>query len=120
MSKNDMGGELSLMNTEQMFTAAEVDDTLQTGTGTNEQMSIYPNPVQDVFTVQYTLPHSSDNVRVELLSMDGHSIATLWNAPQPAGVQRITASAIELPRGVYVCRVVSRTAQMLVKVNVVR
>jgi hypothetical protein len=115
MSKNDGGSEVSAENT--FITAAST----QENTAINgEQMSVYPNPVRDAFTIQYTLPHSSDNVRVELLSLDGRSIATLWNAPQNAGTQSISASASELSRGVYLCRMVNGTAQMLVKVNVVR
>lgn len=53
----------------------------------NSQVKVYPNPVENHFTIDYYL-HADSDVRFELYDNTGKKIATLLNGPKKAGAHK--------------------------------
>jgi hypothetical protein len=63
-------------------------------------MEVYPNPFNPSTTVHYALGEKSD-VRIEVMSMDGKTVAVLCNQVQEAGDYRTPFNGSNLTSGTY-------------------
>lgn len=84
------------------------------------KLSVYPNPVISKSTVSYTLS-SSEEVMVDLVSIDGTVISRLYKGVKPAGkhtlvVGRDLAGKDNLNSGVYMIMVKTSRGQNAVKI----
>jgi Zn-dependent metalloprotease len=77
----------------------------------------YPNPFADRTTIRYALPAPTD-VHLDVYNLLGQRVATLVDAPQPAGTHTATLHADGLASGVYLLRLraggTHRTARIIV------
>jgi hypothetical protein len=67
--------------------------------------SVYPNPVTATSVLEYTLPNSTERVRIQVLNTLGQVVATLLDSPQQAGKQRVNLDAAALSSGAYFYRI---------------
>lgn len=75
------------------------------------QHAIFPNPFNNVATLEYTLPVDS-KVKVVVYNSLGQEVTTLLEATQQAGVQKITLNSSQLNgSGSYFYRIVAEGAQ---------
>jgi len=85
-----------------------IDDNVATGITTIETVSgvsIYPNPVKNVATIEYNLAQSS-NVTISIIDYSGKVINTT-SVNSYKGNNTVTLSTSELNSGVYFARIVS-------------
>jgi hypothetical protein len=83
-----------------------------------------PNPFNITTTIRYDLPEMSD-VKVDIFNLQGRRVATLVDEVQVAGYKQLSwtgknKSDIDLPSGVYVCRLQSQgleTGETFVRSN---
>ena len=93
-------------NTNKSYTAAYKENLEINSSVVNqsavENTSIYPNPFNDKFTVDYELS-SPSGVLIELYNIEGKKIATLLNENQEAGIYNpeFNAEILNLKQGVY-------------------
>jgi hypothetical protein len=66
----------------------------------------YPNPFNPATTIRYSLDKSGP-AKVQVFSLTGQLIATLYDGVQPAGAQTLTFDASALASGVYMVRLES-------------
>lgn len=64
------------------------------------QLSVYPNPVSSLATIQFFLT-GSDEIKIELLDMQGRKIKTIAEGNFEAGNHQLNFSAANLTAGVY-------------------
>ena len=64
----------------------------------------YPNPFNPSTKIEYSIPQLS-NVVIKAFDILGNEIETLVNAQKPAGTDKITWYAENLPSGVYFYRI---------------
>lgn len=80
--------------------------------------SIYPNPVSDKSTIQFTLDKAS-NIVVSVYNATGSKVAEIADAQYPAGENKISFNASSLPKGLYFIRIDTgfshSAAKMIVK-----
>lgn len=72
----------------------------------NTSMNIFPNPAADQTRVQFELPHSS-HVYMSLYCASGKQMSALIDADFEAGYHSININALQLPKGIYLVRMVS-------------
>jgi len=72
----------------------------------NSLKHIYPNPFDNMFSVQYTVQAGMDET-IEIVVMDiaGKRIQTLLNEKQAPGEYKIDCNASEWPSGIYFLRI---------------
>ena len=63
----------------------------------------YPNPFNPVTTIEYALP-ATDHVRLVVYDLAGHEVAVLVDEVKPAGNHTVRFDAVDMPSGLYVCR----------------
>jgi len=63
-----------------------------------------PNPFEDATTIEFTLREASSRVRLDVLDVAGRRVASLLEAPRPAGSHRVRWSPEGVPAGVYFLR----------------
>ena len=63
----------------------------------------YPNPFNPSTVISYELPKAS-HVTLKVYNVLGREVAVLVNEHKPAGVHHLRFNAIDLPSGVYFCR----------------
>lgn len=68
----------------------------------------YPNPFNPSTMISFDLPERT-NVKVEVFSILGTTVATLISGPMNAGTQHITWNATAQPSGVYFYRITTGT-----------
>ncbi|HLI93969.1 MAG TPA: T9SS type A sorting domain-containing protein, partial [Puia sp.] len=81
------------------------------------QVSVYPNPVQDVLTVKFTDPGVSGNVLLTVFDMRGRRLIS-EQVQVVSGAQLLTLNVAGLARGTYALEVVTGRAksnQLIVK-----
>ncbi len=71
----------------------------------NISLQIFPNPSDGKFTLQYTLPQSSE-VSVSITDLLGRIVTSFLRGTLEAGehTENFNAKALHLPNGVYVCK----------------
>jgi len=74
----------------------------------SNSLSIFPNPINNVATLKYTLS-SSANVHIELYSLDGKQVINTENLRQYSGVNTFSLNVTnyKLSSGTYVCKVIA-------------
>jgi hypothetical protein len=65
---------------------------------------VYPNPFNAVTILSYTLP-IQERVTVELFTMRGQKIRTVYNQIQSAGQHLLSLDAGGMATGIYLCRI---------------
>lgn len=65
---------------------------------------VWPNPFGDRVSVEFRLPRPG-RVRVEIYDIAGRRVRLLEDAPRAAGRHRIDWDAVDLPAGLYFCRI---------------
>ena len=68
----------------------------------------YPNPFNATTVIEYLLAERAA-VRLEIVSVLGHNVATLVSGTQDAGRHRAAWDAGALPSGIYFCRLTARS-----------
>ena len=79
---------------------SRIDNTTEYG------INVYPNPVKDESTIQYTLPGTA-RVNLTILDQYGKTIATLKDKEEDAGnyTVKFIPADYNLANGVYFCRI---------------
>ncbi|MFM7726209.1 MAG: T9SS type A sorting domain-containing protein, partial [Flavobacteriales bacterium] len=68
----------------------------------------YPNPFDRTTVIEFSVADYSQQVTVEVRSLDGELVARLYDAPANGGETiRVTFDAAEMASGVYVYRIIS-------------
>lgn len=95
---------MSEWTAEQNFTTG----SLRMGEESPAQLSlhIYPNPVEDVATIQFTLVQS-DHLKVSINDVSGKEIKLLLNDQLQAGKHSLSFTTSEFLKGVYVVKMIS-------------
>jgi hypothetical protein len=99
------GNGIELFGVPSSLITTGVKDYLTDKTNT---LSVYPNPVNNVTTLKYTLS-SSANVHIELFSIDGKQIMSTENKRQSPGVNTYSLNVTNsnLTGGTYICKVIA-------------
>ena len=63
----------------------------------------YPNPFNRATTISYSVPNPS-NLSLVIYNILGNPVATVFNGYSTAGQHALSWQAVDLPSGVYVCR----------------
>jgi arabinan endo-1,5-alpha-L-arabinosidase len=84
----------------------------------------YPNPFNPTTTIEYDIPNSR-HVRLAIYDVLGKRIKTLMNGQQPAGRYHVAWDGtdeqhLELPAGVYFCRMEARNFSKVIKLVLLR
>ncbi len=80
-------------------------------------MSVYPNPLQDSSVLEFSLSTPAE-VQVVVLDLQGKHVWSAALEQHPAGTHRMLFTGIELPQGLYTCRL-NADAQLVGAVQVV-
>lgn len=78
---------------------------------------VYPNPVENIATVQYRLDEDAP-VSITVLDLTGRTVLFQPEALQSAGINHATIDLTALPAGIYMCQI--RTKKGVETVKVVR
>lgn len=70
------------------------------------QNQVYPNPFSFETTIKYDV-QKSGKVLVKIFNISGQEVATLVNQTQPVGEYKIKWQPVNLPDGVYFCKIKS-------------
>ncbi len=81
-------------------------------------MEVYPNPVDNMMTVSYSLPHAA-HVRLSLCNVLGTEVQVLADGLQQSGSQTFSITSETLSPGVYFCRLTADGVTSTVAVSVV-
>jgi hypothetical protein len=105
---------------EMEFVPGLLSETFVTGVQASDplihgQMSISPNPVTTTATISYTLTTGCP-VSVRLFSYAGKEIKRLNIAASKAGIQSATVDMSDLPAGIYLCRISTRSSETTGKI----
>ncbi|MEZ5044273.1 MAG: T9SS type A sorting domain-containing protein [Saprospiraceae bacterium] len=77
--------------------------------------NIFPNPAHSCLNFQLMLPEAAP-IRVELRSMNGQLVKTLWDENRPSGNFAATISIDQLPSGVYFIQMTTGKKRMNKKI----
>ena len=67
---------------------------------TRLNLEVFPNPVSDFATIQFSLSNSSD-AEISLFDLQGRNIKTIANETFSQGLHTLNFSVKDLPRGIY-------------------
>ena len=70
------------------------------------QNQVYPNPFDRETTIKYNV-QKSGKVLVKIFNISGQEVATLANQTQPVGEYKIKWQPVNLPDGIYFCKIQS-------------
>ena len=72
------------------------------------EVSAYPNPFNSVATIEFQKTDQAAHVSVEIYSLDGSKVATLFDGEVEAGVAyKVEFNAVNLAEGMYIYKVIS-------------
>jgi flagellar hook assembly protein FlgD len=74
----------------------------------------YPNPFSEVTNIELQLEKVSE-VRITILDISGKIVANLQNGKLMEGTHRFTFDATNLPKGIYVAKVITGNTQKAIK-----
>lgn len=78
------------------------------------QLTAFPNPVQDVTTVQFK-NHGTHSIQLDLLDSKGSFLKTVISESLPVGTHTIPVDLTALPSGVYFVRWTSSDQQQVIR-----
>jgi hypothetical protein len=67
----------------------------------------FPNPFNPSTAISFDLPHAS-YVSLNVFDVEGKLVAELIEGERPAGQLSVTWNAVDVPSGVYFCRLEAR------------
>jgi len=91
----------------------------QTTTNTENTFSAYPNPVESVSTINFTVA-SRSNVTLKLYDVTGNEVMTLANEVMESGSFTRTLDSSNLPAGSYICKLTAGANTSIIKVTIVK
>jgi photosystem II stability/assembly factor-like uncharacterized protein len=74
----------------------------------------YPNPFNPVTTIKYQIPQKS-LVTLKVYNVLGKEVSTLVNEVKPEGVYHVEFNGIDLPSGIYFCKIQAGTFTLVRK-----
>jgi hypothetical protein len=80
---------------------------------------VYPNPINENSILEFVLP-SSQQVRVEILDMNGRVVFQIMDELFPSGLNKLMLGSLDLTSGNYICRIQSKDLNQQVQVIVAR
>lgn len=86
---------------------------------TINNMSVYPNPVSNILTINYYLNNSSD-IAINLFDLLGNKVSEMLNSNQSAGQHTIEWNANSLTNGIYFLQIRSKDKLITQKISVIR
>lgn len=96
------------------------DDGLLNETATSDiTLNVLPNPINESGTIKFDVPVSEHYI-VELYSMTGMKVATLFDGSCPAGINTVRLNSQNLTAGIYTVVLKSGTYQTTTKVVIVK
>ena len=109
---------------ESFYTDSVQADVVSTGIpsfsrGGQPNLSVWPNPVNGLTRVSYTLTEASE-VNLELLDMAGRRVMLIKHTRQPAGEYSTSLPWEKLGRGIYLVRLRTGSSQSMARVIVTR
>lgn len=80
-----------------------------------QTLNIFPNPLTEHATIQFSLPNS-DEVSLQVLNISGSEVASLFAGPVESGqVYQINFDAKDLPAGIYISELITQSGTFLYK-----
>jgi hypothetical protein len=110
---------------EEIYYKRKTTGTIIIGTGNDlsgnsgQQISIYPNPVTDHFTITFTLEHTV-KVNLEVRNEIGQVVATIINESLLQGNHQVDWNTKGMPSGIYFCHLTAGDQSSTGKIVVVR
>ena len=95
------------------------DDEIERLPAGSRLFQAYPNPFNDVVTLQFALVEPA-YVELELFDIFGRRVRTLVQAQRNAGVHEVTLNAVGLSSGAYFCLLRTPGRQSIVRMILVR
>lgn len=95
------------------ISATGINDNLKT----DFQLSIFPNPVTEKFSVTYSLLQS-DNIKLEVVNLLGERVREIASEKQSAGEHKLSVGTEDMNAGVYFLKVTANNFSQLVKFTV--
>ena len=107
---SDLVSSVPLKYTHDALNDGSVTSADYTNAGNVNRVEIFPNPVQDVMRISYSLTERAV-VTIDLYSLSGKKLMNLLNTEeQPGSISRlINMTSYNLPSGVYICRITANT-----------
>ncbi|MEI6088956.1 MAG: T9SS type A sorting domain-containing protein [bacterium] len=91
----------------------------QTTNNTESGFFAYPNPVESVSTVNFSIP-SRSNVTLKLYDVTGNEVMTLANEVMESGSFTRSLDSSNLPAGSYICKLTAGASTSFIKVTIVK
>lgn len=82
----------------------------------NERVKIYPNPTQQISTVEFNLAEAESQFEIRLIDLSGRLLDRIYSGSMPAGNQRIDVDLGDLDSGVYLLQFTSSSGSFAKKI----
>jgi hypothetical protein len=115
LKQNDFNGDFDYSN------------EIEVEAGIPENFSLYqnyPNPFNPVTNIKYSIPAYSENkiipVHLAVYDLIGNEVAVLVNEEKAPGNYLVQFNAIDLPSGIYFCRLISGEQTAVRKISLLK
>jgi len=95
------------------FATSKVNDL----PATIENVSLYPNPVNDLFSIELNMK-SKTNVTINLLDVSGKLIREIANEEANSGIHKVSSNLSSIPSGVYTVQILSDGKSINKRINI--
>jgi hypothetical protein len=85
---------------------ASIQAGVETVQDQDDNAMVYPNPMQDVFSVSFKL-RKSGPLNISLYDMQGRQVEILYNSFEPSGEKKFTFNPAQLSKGMYLLKATS-------------
>lgn len=82
----------------------------------NERVKTYPNPTQQISTVEFNLAEAESQFEIRLIDLSGRLLDRIYSGSMPAGNQRIDVDLGDLDSGVYLLQFTSSSGSFAKKI----
>ena len=82
----------------------------------NERVKTYPNPTQQISTVEFNLAEAESQFEIRLIDLSGRLLDRIYSGSMPAGNQRIDVDLGDLDSGVYLLQITSSSGSFAKKI----
>jgi hypothetical protein len=107
-------GGLAVLTANEWKAGTPSSRPLSSGTENLNKLSLYPNPIQDKFSLDFTL-NEPDKLTIMLTEPTGRIVEQLFEASLPAGQHRFHFDAGNLAAGMYFCNIITSTKSKVIK-----